>query len=98
MPFLRTVTALVFVLSLDPATAPGQALPGTRPWDDTGDPASAMVEGIHRFLDRELKASVEKRQAHWDRDFSNQDEYVISIAPNRARVESVRGVELFVVG
>ncbi len=48
---------LGFVLCL-PLTARAQPLPGTETWENRGDPAADMVSGLHRFLDRELAASV----------------------------------------
>jgi dienelactone hydrolase len=51
--------------------AAAQPLPGTRPLSFDGDPASAMVEGIHSWLDRETAAAREarsKRTAPPDRE------------------------------
>jgi dienelactone hydrolase len=76
---------LATVIGLVASTSQGQSLPETRPWDDRGDAASAMVAGIHRFLDRETEASVSRRQAHWTRDLSSPEAYTRSIAPNRER-------------
>jgi hypothetical protein len=62
-PRVAIVATLIFVSFLNPRPAPAQSVPGTQPWDDPGEPSSAMVEGIHRYLDRALKESVERRQA-----------------------------------
>src|SRR5947209_5674767 len=91
MPRHRRLAVLVSVLFLNSPPAFSQTLPGTRLWEDTGDPAAAMVEGMHTFLDRELKASVERRQAHWKRDLSSKEAYLASIAPNRARFRTIIG-------
>ncbi len=40
-----------------------QPLPGTDPWRLAGDPAAAMVEGIHRYLDRATAAAPLRRAA-----------------------------------
>jgi dienelactone hydrolase len=81
--------ALLAPIGLSPAAA--QTFPGTQPWDDTADPALAMVEGIHRFLDRELKASVERRQVHWKRDDTSREAYERSVSPNRERFRTIVG-------
>jgi hypothetical protein len=88
------LVALILFASLIPlgsTSAPAQTFPGTQPWKDTSDPALAMVEGIHRFLDRELKASIERRQTHWNRDRSSPDVYVASIAANGDRFRTIIG-------
>ncbi|MEW4570283.1 hypothetical protein AB1L88_20645 [Tautonia sp. JC769] len=74
--------------------APAQSLPGTTAWDDRGstdDAARAMVEGLHRFLDRETAASIARRAGHWDRDCSGPDAYARSVDPNRGRLERIVG-------
>ena len=43
------------------------------------------------FLDRELEASVERRQAHWKRDRTSPEAYATSIAPNRERFRTIIG-------
>jgi len=40
-----------------------QPLPGTQPLALQGDLAAQMVEGMHRFLDRETAASIQRRPA-----------------------------------
>lgn len=44
---------------------PGPPLEGTEPWSPPEDPAAAMVDGIHRFLDREIAASRALRDEAW---------------------------------
>jgi len=68
-----------------------QTLPGTQLWNEAGDPAAAMVAGIHKFLDRELAASIERRQARWNRDFTSAEAYSKSIEPNRAHFQTIIG-------
>ncbi len=93
MPRFSPIALCLLALLAPPSSslAPAQTFPGTQPWDDTGDPALAMVEGIHMFLDRELKASVERRQTHWKRDHTSPEAYVASIAPNRERFRTIIG-------
>jgi len=86
---LRVLLALTFSFTVSPGIvqAQGQSptLPGTKFWENRGDAASAMVAGIHRFLDREIEASVNRRQSHWKRDLSSPEAYSKSVAPNRER-------------
>jgi dienelactone hydrolase len=51
-----------------------------------------MVEGIDKYLDRELAASVEKRKAFWKPDFSSPEAYKRSVQPNRDRLKHLLGV------
>jgi dienelactone hydrolase len=86
------LTYLVLGLAIcwaDPARS--QTLPGTKPWSDRGDPARAMVEGLHRFADRETRESVKLRKEHWTIDASSPEAYVKSIEPNRKRFERMIG-------
>jgi dienelactone hydrolase len=85
-----SILALVFGIGVPSADA--QALPGTAPWTDRGDPASAMVEGLHRFADRETSASVAGRKARWTVDGSSAANYVRSIAANRERFARMIGL------
>jgi dienelactone hydrolase len=50
-----------------------------------------MVAGIHKFLDRELQASVQRRQEHWKRDVTSRAAYEASVAPNRERFRTIIG-------
>src|SRR6476661_8378541 len=68
-------------------------LPGTQPLTFTGDPAAAMVAGLHKYLDRETAAAVERRKQFWKPDFSTTREgFARSIQPNRERLKKVLGV------
>ena len=69
-----------------------QPLDKTKPLVPQGDLASQMVDGIDRFLLREVAASVEKRKAFWKRDLSSLQAYQASVAPNRARLAKILGV------
>jgi dienelactone hydrolase len=68
-----------------------QPLPGTKPWEDLGDPPSDMVAGIGRFLDREVAASVARRQAKWKRDLTSPAAYEKSVESNRERFRRIIG-------
>ena len=51
-----------------------------------------MVEGIDKYLDREIAASVEKRKQYWKPDFSSPEAYLKSVQPNRERLKKILGV------
>jgi dienelactone hydrolase len=61
-------------------------LPGTQLLDWQGDLSARIVEGIDRFLRRELTGCVAARARHWQRDFSSRAAYEASVAPNRERL------------
>ena len=50
-----------------------------------------MVEGIDRFLMREIERSVQERQKLWHRDFSSREAYARSVQPNREHLQKYIG-------
>ena len=70
----------------------GQGLPGTQPLDWQGDLSERMMDGAHRFVERKIGESIEKRQLHWKRDFSSRQAYEASVEPNRQRFKKIIGV------
>jgi dienelactone hydrolase len=73
-------------------TVPAQEiLPRTKPLTIPGDLSTQMVAGIDRFLMRETKASDANRPRFWKRDFSSNEAYEESIAPNRERFRRIIG-------
>jgi dienelactone hydrolase len=83
---------LVVLLSASGRSAQADPLPGTQPLEEKGDLAAKMVEGIGKYLDRELAASVEKRKQFWKPDFSSTEAYRKSVQPNRERLKKILGV------
>jgi cephalosporin-C deacetylase-like acetyl esterase len=69
-----------------------EPLPETKPLARQGDLAAQMVEGIDKYLMRELAASVEKRKEYWKPDFSSAEAYTKSVQPNRERLKKILGV------
>ncbi len=67
-------------------------LRGTKPLTIEADIASQMVEGVDRFLLRQLEQSVEHRESFWQRDFSSPQAYADSTAPNREQLRKILGV------
>jgi dienelactone hydrolase len=66
-------------------------LPGTKVLTETQPLDEVMVDGIDRFCLREIKAAREKREQHWNRDFSSVEAYQQSIAGNRERFREYIG-------
>src|SRR5579875_1894715 len=86
----RIFSIILSILSLDSLWA--EPLPETKPLTRDGDIAAQMVEGIDKYLMRELAASVENRKQYWKPDFSSADAYRKSVQPNRERLKKILGV------
>ncbi|SRR5579875_551794 len=86
----RIFSIILSILSLDSLWA--EPLPETKPLTRDGDIAAQMVEGIDKYLMRELAASVEKRKQYWRPDFSSAEAYTKSVQPNRERLKKLLGV------
>ncbi len=82
------VSSIVFICS----SLRAEPLPETKPLAREGDLAAQMVEGIDKYLMRELAASVEKRKPYWKPDFSSVEAYTKSVQPNRERLKKILGV------
>jgi dienelactone hydrolase len=90
MPSRLLYVVALFALTL-PAVA-AEPLPDTKPLIEQGDLAAKMVEGIDKYLMREIAASVEKRKQFWNTDFSSPEAYLKSVQPNRERLKKILGV------
>jgi hypothetical protein len=86
------LTRLLGVVLVGCVWVRAEQLPGTKPLEVQGDLAAQMVEGIRGFLLRETAASVQRRPALWQLDFSSQEAYEKSNAPNRERFRKAIGV------
>jgi dienelactone hydrolase len=84
------VILLLSALSAAPLSA--DPLPNTKPLTEEGDFAARMVAGMHRYLDRAIEESVEKRKQFWKIDTSSPEAYAKSIRPNRERLRKYLGV------
>jgi len=71
--------------------AQGPILPGTQPLALQSDLSARMVEGIDKFLLREIERSTEERSRLWKRDFASREAYETSIGPNRERFRNCIG-------
>ena len=75
-------------LRAEDRTADSNCLPGTDVLTDVED----VYRGWTTFLQREIDASVSRRQERWQRVFSSADAYIASIAPHRVRLAEMIGV------
>src|SRR6516162_5190376 len=69
-----------------------QPLSGTEPLTMQGDLAKVMVEGIDRYLDRQLANSSKRRDEHWQVDSSSPAAYETSLKPRREKLARILGV------
>lgn len=69
-----------------------ESLPGTKPLTMKGDITSQLVDGVDRFLLKQIEASVAKRKQYWNYDFSSPEAFEKSIEPNRKRLAHILGV------
>jgi len=91
-PPLMILLALSMPIAAIAQPAAPETLPNTQPLTVTGDIASQMVDGIDRFLLREIEQSIAARAQHWKRDRSSVDAYNTSIEPIRKRLAHILGV------
>ncbi len=88
----RCVALVALWLSVPLVTNGQQSLPGTAPWPDRGDPAATMVEGLHRFLDRELAASPDRRVERWQREIDREPNAEQRLEAKRQRLAAILGL------
>lgn len=67
-------------------------LTGTSKLAQEGDLADQLVQGVDRFLLRELSESVKDRATFWKRDFASAEAYQQSVEKNRQRLAFILGV------
>jgi dienelactone hydrolase len=79
------------VVCLAGGIAAADPLPGTAPLAVDQPLDVIMLDGLHRFADRELRESVNRRAKRWQRDASGPEAYEKSIAPNRERLRTILG-------
>jgi dienelactone hydrolase len=62
-----------------------ESLAGTDPLTLDGDLAERLMDGAHKYVERQITQSVSSRPQYWKRDFSSRAAYEKSIEPNRLR-------------
>jgi dienelactone hydrolase len=78
--------AALLSLATTPASVSADPLPGTQHLTDSRDLARVMVDGIHAYLDRELKEAPKKRDELWKAKANEP------IAAKRERLKKILGV------
>lgn len=81
--------SLVPIFQRDMAAA--EPLAGTQPLEIDGDFASLMVDGIDKFLLRQIDESPAHRAPFWNRDTSSAEKYNASVQPNREHLAKIIG-------
>jgi dienelactone hydrolase len=76
-------TLLFAFLSASGLAAPPETLPDTGPLTEDADRSKAMMDGLHRFAEHKMDASVESRAKLWNLDTSSRDAYDRSVSANR---------------
>ena len=82
-------TALLLILSWQ---VQAQTLPNTELLKLEGDIASHLVDGVDRFLLKQLDDGIHARSRYWNRDTSSEAAYTQSVAKNRERLAEITGV------
>ncbi|MDX1928184.1 MAG: dienelactone hydrolase family protein [Pirellulaceae bacterium] len=67
-------------------------LPDAQPLTLEGDIAAQLVDGVDRFLLREIDQSVAGRAKHWQRDLTSPATYDASVKKNRERLAHIIGL------
>ena len=93
-----TALAICLLATLSPPSSTptfaedAAVLPNTQPLDWQGDLSVRMMDGLHRFVERKIDQSIDKRPQFWHRDFSSPEAYVKSVEANRQRLMKILGV------
>jgi dienelactone hydrolase len=74
------------------ANEAGLPLPGTKPleWPEE-DLSGRLMDGAHRFVEGQIRASAARRSRFWTYDASSQQAYEASVAENRQRLREIIG-------
>lgn len=88
----RALSLLVLIAGVASGADLPTTLPGTKPLTMEGDIASQLVDGVDKFLLREIEAAAANREKHWKRDVSSPEAYAKSIEPNRKRLAHILGL------
>ncbi len=74
------------------AQQPDSVLPGTKPLTWEGDIAARMLDGVDRFLMREIEQSPARRTALWTPDTTDPKAYAASLSPLRQQLAEILGI------
>lgn len=90
--FITVITCVLSTITCSPIEAAVSALPGTRPleWQEE-DLSTRLMDGAHRFVDKQIQAACVKRARFWKYDTSSKQAYETSVAENRQRLRTIIG-------
>ncbi len=92
LPLILFALTMATLSTMPVLSEDADPLPGTEPLKLEGDMASHLVDGVDKFLLREIEKSVEARTPFWKRDLSSAEAYNQSIEANRKRLAHILGV------
>lgn len=79
-------------LALESLVGAQAILPDAQPLTLEGDIAAQLVDGVDRFLLREIEQSVAARAKHWQRNLTAPAVYDASVQKNRDRLSQIIGL------
>ncbi|MCI0378757.1 MAG: hypothetical protein L0215_14205 [Gemmataceae bacterium] len=88
---MRRACALV-LFWLTASNLGAQTLPGTQPLEMKGDLARHMLNGIDKYLSRQIPIVAKERERFWKPDYSSAAAYEKSVNANRERLKKILGV------
>ncbi|MCI0638694.1 MAG: dienelactone hydrolase family protein [Gemmataceae bacterium] len=88
---MRRACALV-ICWLAASNVSAQSLPGTQPLEMKGDLARHMLNGIDKYLTRQIAIVAKEREKYWNPDYSSAGAYDVSVKTNRDRLKKILGV------
>jgi len=82
----------IFAVTPDASAQRSETFPQTKllEWPEA-DLSGRLMDGAHRFVERQLDESITMRRSLWERDFSSTEAYLKSIQPNRDRFKTIVG-------
>lgn len=90
---LTTVAMCVLLTKVSsPIEAAASALPGTQSleWPEE-DLSTRLMEGAHRFIDKQIQEAHIRRSRFWKYDTSSYQAYETSVVENRQRLRMIIG-------
>ena len=90
--FLATMVCVLTVVGWAAPADAGSPLPGTKPleWPEE-DLSGRLMDGAHRFIEGQIRASRAQRSRFWKYDTSSRQAYEASVAENRQQLRQIIG-------
>lgn len=90
--FVATIMCLLTVVGGATAADARLSLPDTKPLDWPEEDLSVrLMDGAHRFIDGQIRASRAERSRFWKYDASSRQGYEASVAENRQQLRQIIG-------